>query len=377
MNIEDFFNKEENEIEEEDYIKYHNFRHKEIKHTKAKTKPKTQKKKKEKNSNNKNISKEEEEEKLIKQKSESGKNKRNLSELSKIELFFLNLFKKVNFIRESKMIYQIITIYIILFIAFLIIVISSKQFLIKHALNHFDNVNYASFLTDDVIRVQNELKYKTDTKNNNNMIATLDEQLLFMEIYTKELLMHNILIKDIFENLDKEDLEKYEDELGESFKTTISIKNLVNEDIETSDNYNIKNLIPFYYHFVPVIFQNFNIVGFNLVNCYFIGNDNNCNVDDEEEKINNLYFKYPLEDNNLGIDFKALNNKIYDYIIDPFIDCNNGYDFDEKLLEFIKENNWYYNMIREEEDKNSEVHFRFLKLIKINQQNVRKDFYIA
>ena len=283
----------------------------------------------------------------------------------------------MNFIRESKMIYQIITIYIILFIAFLIIVISSKQFLIKHALNHFDNVNYASFLTDDVIKIQNELKYKTDTKNNNNMIATLDEQLLFMEIYTKELLMHNILIKGIFENLDKEDLEKYEDELGESFKTTLSIKNLVNEDIEASDNYNIKNLIPFYYHFVPVIFQNFNSVGFNIVNYYFIGNDNNCNVDDGEEKINNLYFKYPLEANNLGIDFKALNNKIYDYIIDPFIDCNNGYEFDEKLLEFIKENNWYYNMIREEEDKNSEIHFRFLKLIKINQQNVRKDFYIA
>ena len=35
-NLEDFFDNEENEINENDYIKYNNFRHKEIRRSKGK-----------------------------------------------------------------------------------------------------------------------------------------------------------------------------------------------------------------------------------------------------------------------------------------------------------------------------------------------------
>ena len=107
-----------------------------------------------------------------------------------------------------------------------------------------------------------------------------------------------------------------------------------------------------------------------MINFYFIGNDKNC----DKTNINNLYFKYPLEYNNLGIDFLPLNNKIYDYILDPFDDCNNGYNIEEDLLEIIKDNNWYYNLIKE--DKNIEIYFRFFKLMKMSQESKRKDYYI-
>ena len=70
-----------------------------------------------------------------------------------------------------------------------------------------------------------------------------------------------------------------------------------------------------------------------------------------------------------------LNNKIYDYIIDPFIDCNNGYKFSSDFIGFIKENNWYSNIIKD--NKNIEIDYRIFKLMKINQENKREDYFIA
>ena len=373
MELEEFFDDEENEFNEKYYARYNNFRHKKIERTKPKIKAiKKNSEKKDNKSENKNDSEDEE-----KQKLKNEKNRKNLSQLSQIEILFLTLFKKVRIIRENKMVNQIIVIYAILFLLFLGVIIYVKNYLIKTSYNNFENKNYYSFIESDIIRKQNNLKIQIDSKNNNNMISSLDSHLLFMEIYTQELSSRNILDNDIFKNLnnDSDELEKYEDELGDYFKPKINIKKLIKEETDTGKEFNIKNLVPFYYHFSPVIYQNFDFFGLNMVNHYFIGNDPDCNLPNEELLANNLYFKYPLEGNDLGLDFEALNDKIYDYIIDPFIDCNNGYNFDENLLNLIKENNWYYNVIKEE--KNFEINFRFLKLMKINQEKERKDFYIV
>ena len=249
----------------------------------------------------------------------------------------------------------------------------AKNYMVRTSFNIFESTNYSSYVGKDVIRIQNIIKVQTDTKNINNMISALDEELLFMEIYTKELASHNILKNNIFTNLNNE--ETYEEELGENFKTTISLDNLVKENVKENDEYNIKNLVPFYYHFVPILYQFFEFYGLKMINFYFIGNENDYNEEDSENNINNLYFKYPLEYNNLGVELEPLNNKIYDYIIDPFIYCNNGYIFETKLCESIKKNNWYYNIIKE--DRNIVIPFRFLKLMKINQENKRKDYYMA
>ena len=268
------------------------------------------------------------------------------------------------------MVFQILFIYIILFFIFIIIIIHIKDFSIRLTFNYFENKTYYSCVQSEIIRIQNMLKTQIDAKNNNIRISTLDEQLLFMEIYTQELISHNILQKNVFNKLDNDELETYENELGENFKATSSLKDLVNEDVEDDDNKNIKNLIPYYYHFAPIIYQNLEYSGMKMINFYFIGNDKNC----DKTNINNLYFKYPLEDTNLGIDFSPLNNKIYDYIIDPFIDCNNGYNIQENLLGIMKDNNWYYNIIKDNQD--ILINFRIFKLMKINQENKRNDFLI-
>ena len=235
---------------------------------------------------------------------------------------------------------------------------------------YFSKKTYYQAVESEVTRIFNILKIQADGKNNNNLIASIDEQLFFMDIYTQELLSYNLIAKDIFKKLDNDELEKYENELGGNFISTDNIKNLINED-NGNYNHNIKNLIPFYYHFAPVIYQYFDSLGMKMISFYFIGNDINCN----QENINNLYFKYPLEDSNLGINIHPLNNKMYDYVIDPFIDCNNGYYLDEDLLETIKENNWYYNLIKDYKDL--VINFRLLKLIKIDQENRRKDYLMA
>ena len=375
IELEEFFDMEDNENEieineEEDYLKYNNFRHKEIRRTQKKLIPKT---------NEENIEKKvkkeiKKEEKSSDKKQEKQKNRHLLHKLSNFELFVLSLFKKIKWLRENKMIYQIMLIYLISFILLLLFTIFTKNYIVKTSFEYFEDNNYYSYVDSDVIRTQKVLKLQVDRKNNNNMLSMQDEHLLFMEIYTKELASHNLLIKDgIYRNLQNNDIQDYGSEIGKNFETTSTLEEMVKEDIDDNHIYNLKNLLPFYYHLVPIINQNLEFFGVKMINFYFIGNDNKCGQ--ENSKINNLYFKYPLEKNNLGIDMIPLNNKIYDYIIDPFIDCNNGYKYSSEFIESLKENNWYYNIIKE--NKDIEIDYRIFKLMKINQENKREDYFIA
>jgi len=376
IELEEFFGIEDNENEieineEEDYLKYNNSSQEEIRGITKKNKPK----KKEKKIGKKGVKKEIKlEEKYLEKKQEMQKNKHLLYKLSDFELFVLSLFKKVKWLRENKMIYQILLIYLLSFIFLLLFIIFAKNYIVEKSFVYFEDNNYYTFVDSDVIRTQKVLKLQADRKNSNNVLSMKEEHLLFMEIYTKELVSHYLLNKDgVFRNLNIKETQEYGSQLGINFETTSTIEEMVMEDIEDNHAYNIKNLLPFYYHFVPIINQNLDFFGVKMKNFYFIGNDNKCGQ--ENSKINNLYFKYPLEKNNLGIDMIPLNNKIYDYIIDPFIDCNYGYKFGSEFIELVKENNWYYNIIKE--DRNIEIDYRVFKIMKINQENKREDYFIA
>jgi hypothetical protein len=358
IELEEFFDEEEKEIDEEYYQKYNNFRHKKIKYPKINLANKIFSEKKEKNTENK--------------KNKEENRKKFLNKLSQFEYFILKILKKIKWLQENKMIYQIIIIYIIAFFFFLITMIFFKDKYMRKSFDFFRRKNYYAFIEDDVISAQNDLKRQIDSKNNLNLISILDEQLLFMEIYTKELSSHNIILKDAFNNINNSNInEDFEKEFGENFRTTLPLNDLINEN--ENDIYNIKNLMVYYYNLVPIIHQNLGFFGMNITNFYFIGNDYKCGQGNEV--INNLYFKYPLEENNIGIDFCPTNNKINNYIIDPFIECNNGYEIEFDLLELIKKNNWYYNII--EDNKDIELNFRLIKLMNINLRNIRKDYYMA
>ena len=369
-----FENKIDDLMEEGDAERYNNFRHKEIIRTKENTKQrenilKTQKKKQ-------NLEKKKFmiEEKLKKKKLENEKNKESLYKLSFIENFFISIFKKIPLIRESKMIYQISFLYIFFGIIFIFFAVNFKYSVLTNSFENFFQQNYQPYIEGEIIKIQNEIKKKSDEKNNKNMISALDDQMLFMEIFTKEIINKKILKKNKFEiNDDSDNINiNYEENLGDNFKITDNIKNMVNTE-SLSGNNNLKNLIFYYYNFVPVLYQNLEFYGMKALNYYFIGNDPECN----DNNINNLFFKYPLESNLYGRDIIPSNIKIYDYIIDPFIPCNNGFDItdDEKLIERISQNNWYSKKLEQSEPK--EINFRLFKLMKINQIQTREEYYIA
>ena len=377
--------------EEEDFKIPKNKHHKEIKHSKENDKQREQYLK-----NEKKIKSQEKknfliQDKLMKKKIENEKNKERLYKLSPIENFFLSLIKKISCIRENKMMYQIIILYIILSIIIIIALTIIKFYILGSSFLNFLSQNYFNFIYDEVVKCQNMLKIKSDEKNNNNMISTLDEQLLFMEIYNKELIKNditkvNIELQDNNENNnnnneenngndnqnENESEKSYEDYFEEKFKISENdLKDLVNKG-NNNKVHNLKNLIIYYYNFVPIIYQYLESLGLNVINFYFIGNPNCVNTNNVN-KINNLYFKFPLEKESYELDIAPKNDKIHDYIIDPYISCNNGFDnIDNK--ELITNNNWYYKLYQN--INNEEINFRLFQLMKINQIHTREDYYM-
>ena len=373
--LEEIFNNNKIENEKgEDFKQFNNFRHKTIKRSKENNKQREQELKIEKKIKSEEKKKFMMQDKLAKKKIENEENKEKLYQLNIVENFFVSLFKKITIFRENKMIYQIYIIYIFIFIISIVSLSYLKYYTLSSTFDNYKKQNYYPYIESEVIKSQNILKIKADEKNNKNMISSLDEQMLFMEIYTKELINKdilkndNILLNDDNDGNEEEKILSYEDYLGENFKITDNIKNIIKDEGYSGDN-NLKNLNIYYYNFVPVVYQYLESVGLNIRNFYFLGNPSKC----EGNYINNLLFKFPLEKNNFGIDISPQNDKIYDYIIDPFIECNNGFDINKD--NYIVDNNWYYKLYKDISDK--EINFRLFQIMKINQINKRHDYYIA
>ena len=84
-----------------------------------------------------------------------------------------------------------------------------------------------------------------------------------------------------------------------------------------------------------------------------------------------MYFKYPLEDLYLGPNSNQKNNKIYDFIIDPYSSCNDDYYGQDDIINNIKIYNWFSRCLRE-----SSVNFRIFKIKKITEEKKKKDYLI-
>ena len=225
IELEEFFGEEERKIGEEYNQKYNNFRHKKIKHPKINFSNEINYEKKEKNTENK--------------KNKEENRKKSLNRLSKFENLILKILKNIKWLRENRMIYQIIIIYIIAFFFFFMANIIFKDKYMTKSFDFFRKKNYYSFIETDVISAQNDLKRQIDSRNNANLMSILDEQLLFMEVYTKELSSHNLIIKDVFKNINDSNInEDYEKKFGKNFRITSPLNDLINED--ENDNYKLK-----------------------------------------------------------------------------------------------------------------------------------------
>ena len=278
--LEEIFNNNKIENEKgEDFKQFNNFRHKTIKRSKENNKQREQELKIEKKIKSEEKKKFMMQDKLAKKKIENEENKEKLYQLNIVENFFVSLFKKITIFRENKMIYQIYIIYIFIFIISIVSLSYLKYYTLSSTFDNYKKQNYYPYIESEVIKSQNILKIKADEKNNKNMISSLDEQMLFMEIYTKELINNdilkndNILLNDDNDGNEEEKILSYEDYLGENFKITDNIKNIIKDEGYSGDN-NLKNLNIYYYNFVPVIYQYLESVGLNIRNFYFVDQNN-------------------------------------------------------------------------------------------------------
>ena len=161
----------------------------------------------------------------------------------------------------------------------------------------------------------------------------------------------------------EQNLDNYYSDLGTNYELTDNLSNLVNN---IDSDYNIRNMIPFYFHFSPIIINHLNHSGIKIINFYFKENCTN------ETENNSLYFKYPLDIiNKGGGDIVQRNNKIYDFIIDPYCVCNKDFDGQKEIIDNIQLNNWFSRCLN---DRNT--FFKIFKIRKITEEKKRIDYLI-
>ena len=267
---------------------------------------------------------------------------------------------------------QVCVTYIIFLIIMALIIISFKLHHVLNIINSLADKKYFSFYVNNIIDSQREIKVQLDEINNHDIISSTNEPLLFLRIYTEEMVSHHILKNETL--LLNDSLKDMYEELGENFILSKDLYELaeINKDGENNNammTYNINNLIPFYYHFSPILIESLNNCGIKLNNFYFIANDINYNDLPQEQKINSMYFKYPLENLPIAPDVPQENNKIYDFILDPYIDSTLDFREQDEIIHSIRQNNWFYNCIQNENN-----HFRIAKINKLSEEKTRKDY---
>ena len=267
---------------------------------------------------------------------------------------------------------QVCVTYIIFLIIMALIIISFKLHHVLNIINSLADKKYFSFYVNNIIDSQREIKVQLDEINNHDIISSTNEPLLFLRIYTEEMVSHHILKNETI--MLNDSLKDMYEELGENFILSKDLYELAEINKEEVHNnalmaYNINNLVPFYYHFSPILIESLNNCGIKLNNFYFIANDINYNDLPQEQKINSMYFKYPLENLPIAPDVPQENNKIYDFILDPYIDSTLDFREQDEIIHSIRQNNWFYNCIQNENN-----HFRIAKINKLSEEKTRKDY---
>ena len=310
------------------------------------------------------------------------KKKKREDSYKSINNYFKNLKKKtyncftsfkrhLDFLSERNINVQVGIVYSLLLIALTLGIVYLKG---SHLTDIFDNLTkkyYFSFYVNNIIDSQREIKIQLDELNNQDILSAANDPLLFMRIYTEELVSHQILKNDSL--LIEKNLKNMYSDLGENYELSDDLYKLAeiydSSSTEYKYEYNLKNLMPFYFHFTPIIIDHLNICGIKITNFYFISNgEQTC---DNNKLHNIMYFKYPLENLKLGPDVVQKNNKIYDFIIDPFTHCNNEYSDGDEIKNILLLNNWYSYYLM-----NSNNNFKIFKINKITGEKKRLNYFI-
>ena len=298
--------------------------------------------------------------------------------LKKIKDCFSSLLNYLYCLNGKNIRLQVGVTYSIFLIIMILIIISLKLHHILKSINSLADKKYFLFYANNIIDSQREIKVQLDELNNHDLNSAVNEPLLFLRIFTEEMVGQNIL-KNNSLKIDKNLQNIYED-LGENYILSKDLcelgENCKKQDSEVQtgvedEKYNIKNLLPFYYHFSPIIIEHLNNCGIKLNNFYFIANGIN-SLNDEKKDINSIYFKYPLENLSIAPDVPQENDKIFDFILDPYIDSTLDFNGQDEIIKSIRSNNWFYNFLQ-----NPDNHFRFAKINKLSEEKTRKDYLMV
>lgn len=195
------------------------------------------------------------------------------------------------------------------------------------------NKNYYSSIVINKLNEQRQIKATLDNINSIHTQNIYDRQLLFLQIYSKEMISNNIAgsPQKIFniEQLDQEKSKTFYSSISPLFTMTKGLTDLMKvSQQEQSDNNNYSNLLFLFYNNVPLFYQNLNSINkISLMSYSLLSYDMQCNEN------NQVYFRFPLEQVTFDTGVIQQNDRYYDRIIDPVNRCENENDII---------NNWYY-----------------------------------
>ena len=299
-----------------------------------------------------------------------------LRNIKKIKEGFKSLITYINFLTGKSIKLQVGITYSI-FLSFLIVIVVILMLShIKNSINNLADKKYFLFYVNNIIDTQREIKVQLDEINNQDIMASINEPLLFYRIYTEEMVENKILMNDTIKV--EQNLRNIYEQNGDNYILSKDLYQLVemnnNKQYENindteNNNYNINNLIPFYYHYSPILIEHLNNCGIKLNNFYFIAQ---VNIPENNEKIiNSMYFKYPLEKTEIAPDVLQYNDKIYDFILDPFVKLYQDFDGQEDIINEIESNNWFSQCYKDEKNN-----YRLLKINKLSEEKIKEDYLI-
>ena len=296
-----------------------------------------------------------------------------IKNLNKLKASFKSFLKNFYCLTGKNIRLQVGITYSIFLIIMTLIIIFLKLYHVLDSINSLADKKYFLFYINNIIDSQREIKTQLDELNNHDIVATGNDPLLFLRIYTEEMVSLGILENKSI--ILEENLTNIYEDLGENFILSKDLKELSEiydsgqVIIDPKINNNINNLLPFYFHFSLIFFESLNNCGMKLTNLYFIADEIDFRNENQDKKINSMYFKYPLENLPIAPDVPQENNKIYDFVLDPYMDSTSDFRDQSEVIHSIRHNNWFYNCLQ-----NPDSHFRIVKIDKLSEEKTRKDY---
>ena len=293
--------------------------------------------------------------------------------------------RHLDFIRERKFSVQVGIVYAIFMLIFIIAIGIAKVIQINGLLQTQADKNYYTSVITEMIDIQRNVKIQLDKVNNDFFMNGVFNPLLFLRIYTE--LIKPIDFKWSNEIISNEYLKTYNVEpLNKKANFTVKFDSTEGES----------KLFPFYYHFIPVIFQSLDLQGIPLQSAYFIINDikneDNNNIGGiGNTGTQNNYFKYPLEniDSDILTSSQPDNYSPYDFILDPVAksftmqmppideEMGGGPSPDDTApppkgkMDIAKELNWYKPL------HDIDFQLGITRLLRLSQDNKRDEYLMA